>query len=364
MTAKDGGGSRHGLPAPLPPGERILWQGKPDWRMLARQTFHLRVLAAYFAALLLWRVVVAFENGGTLLDMLDAAMMVVGFALVAVGILSLIARAIARTSLYTVTDRRIILCIGVALEKTINIPFGSIVEGSVKTFADGSGNIRLRLKTGDVVPYLVLWPHVYPWRFGHPEPMLRAVPDANTVVETVARAISAVGPRAFPTEAKAGRAMADGGARPTAQPVAHPSRLPLVGALAMVVLCLVTVGAVRLGHQAEPQTAMATAEALRDLTFQDLGGDRIAILDADAGDTIAVIEPGQDGLVRSAMRGLERARSLGGIGPTEPYRLLRWDGGRVTLSDLRTDRHIALTSFRGSETSALARLVALADGPR
>ena len=39
----------------LEPGERILWQGVPDWRLLAIQVFHVRAIAIYFAVLLGWR---------------------------------------------------------------------------------------------------------------------------------------------------------------------------------------------------------------------------------------------------------------------------------------------------------------------
>ena len=42
-----------GLPEPLPRGERLLWQGRPDWRQLALHAFHVRKLAFYFAFMLL-----------------------------------------------------------------------------------------------------------------------------------------------------------------------------------------------------------------------------------------------------------------------------------------------------------------------
>ena len=41
-----------GLPERLPAGERILWQGAPDWRALALHAFHVRKLAIYFAAMM------------------------------------------------------------------------------------------------------------------------------------------------------------------------------------------------------------------------------------------------------------------------------------------------------------------------
>src|SRR3954462_13677540 len=45
-----------GLPAPLPAGETILWQGAPDWKSLARRAMRIRVLAVYFVLLFIWNV--------------------------------------------------------------------------------------------------------------------------------------------------------------------------------------------------------------------------------------------------------------------------------------------------------------------
>ncbi len=53
-----------GLPGDLPPGERILWQGKPDWRMLARTAFHTRIVAGYFVLLSVWAVADAVVESG------------------------------------------------------------------------------------------------------------------------------------------------------------------------------------------------------------------------------------------------------------------------------------------------------------
>ena len=41
----------HGLPAQLPEGERIVWQGSPCPVRLAKTAFHLRAVAIYFALL-------------------------------------------------------------------------------------------------------------------------------------------------------------------------------------------------------------------------------------------------------------------------------------------------------------------------
>ncbi|MEX7194519.1 hypothetical protein AB2C30_32370, partial [Pseudomonas aeruginosa] len=44
------------LPAPLPVGERVIWQGKPSLKGLALRSFHIREVAIYFGVLLAWRL--------------------------------------------------------------------------------------------------------------------------------------------------------------------------------------------------------------------------------------------------------------------------------------------------------------------
>ena len=46
------------LPAPLPVGERVIWQGKPTFKGLALRSFHIREVAIYFGLLLVVAAVV------------------------------------------------------------------------------------------------------------------------------------------------------------------------------------------------------------------------------------------------------------------------------------------------------------------
>ena len=52
----------HGLPKRLPPGEEVLWQGRPSWRSLARQVFRLRWLTFYFALLVVARITASYRS--------------------------------------------------------------------------------------------------------------------------------------------------------------------------------------------------------------------------------------------------------------------------------------------------------------
>ena len=45
-----------GLPAPLPPGETILWQGSPNWEILARRALRVRMVGMYFVILIAWGI--------------------------------------------------------------------------------------------------------------------------------------------------------------------------------------------------------------------------------------------------------------------------------------------------------------------
>ncbi|MEQ8967369.1 MAG: photosynthetic complex putative assembly protein PuhB [Azospirillaceae bacterium] len=179
-----------GLPEELPEGERILWQGAPAWRSLARNAFHLRALAIYFAILVGWGVIAALYDGASAAAAATGAARLGAVALVALALVGLFAWLTARTTVYTITNRRVVMRFGIALPMTINLPFRRVDGASVKHHRDGSGDIPLRLAGADRIAYLHLWPHVRPWRFSRTEPMLRGVPDASHVAEILASAVT------------------------------------------------------------------------------------------------------------------------------------------------------------------------------
>jgi hypothetical protein len=180
-----------GLPALLPPGETILWQGAPDWRSLARRAFHIRQLSAYFGVILLLRVVFSVSSGVPLVDAVWYTCYLLPFAAGAVGVLTVLAWLTARATIYTITNRRVVIRFGIALQMSLNLPFVMIPSAGLRAYDDGTGDIPLALQPGQRVAFLVVWPHVRPWRVAHTEPMLRCVPDAQRVAQTLARALAA-----------------------------------------------------------------------------------------------------------------------------------------------------------------------------
>jgi hypothetical protein len=172
-----------GLPALPPKGEHILWQGSPDWRVLAREVFHVRVVAAYFALLMLWRCGSSLVAGGDRHSAVMALLAPLPIALIGVGLLLMLARLSARSTVYTITNRRVVMRIGIALPTAINIPFKVIGGASLRVGHDGRGDIPLSLSGEERIAYSNLWPHVRPWRLTKPEPMLRGIPDVAKVAE-------------------------------------------------------------------------------------------------------------------------------------------------------------------------------------
>lgn len=177
-----------GLPGHLPPGEQIHWQGAPDWRAMAKSALHIRLIALYFAALALWAVL-----GG------DAGS-ALGIAALGSGAIALFAAflwGVQQTTVYTLTNRRLVLRIGVALNKCINIPLSEIARADLRVHANGHGDIVLTLQGPPRLGYLMLWPHARALRIVRPQPMLRAIPDAAAIAAMLfeaTRAVQAVAP--------------------------------------------------------------------------------------------------------------------------------------------------------------------------
>ena len=198
-----------GLPGKLPEGETILWQGAPSWWSLARRAFHVGEIAGYFVVLLAWSAMATYRDGGSAYDVARAGALVIGLASVAVGVLTLIAWGAAKTTMYTITNRRVAMRVGIALPICFNLPFAQIEAAGLKVNADGTGDIPLKLQGEQRIAYVVLWPHVRPWRLARAEPMLRTVPEASRVAQILGNALAAsAGQPAQAALSDAGRAIA------------------------------------------------------------------------------------------------------------------------------------------------------------
>jgi len=178
-----------GLPAPLPPGERLLWRGAPDWRVLARRSFHVGKLTAYFGVLIAWRAVSSLADGASLGTAAATTLWTVPLAALALGLITLLSWLVAANTVYTLTDRRVVMRVGVVLTVTFNLPLRRIETARLHALPGGAGDIALVLNAEDRIGYIHLWPHARPWHFARTEPMLRALPDAAAVAQLLADAL-------------------------------------------------------------------------------------------------------------------------------------------------------------------------------
>jgi len=170
-----------GLPEALPAGEHILWQGSPDWKMLAVDAFHVKRLAIYFSLMIALHAVMIWDESLGLLANLSELSVGAILASIALSLLVLTAWLSASTTIYTITNRRVVMRIGIVLTLTFNLPHRWIKTAQIRDQGEGFGEIALELKGDDRIAYLHLWPHARAWHIGQPQPALRCIANAKEV---------------------------------------------------------------------------------------------------------------------------------------------------------------------------------------
>jgi len=180
-----------GLPAHLPAGERLLWQGSPDWWSVARRVLHVRAITLYFGVLLLWRAASGWYDGQTAQQILSSCAWLLVLGIATLLFLLWVAHRVARSTIYSISSKRVVMRYGVALPVALNIPFAAVRNAALREYADGTGDIPLELATQQArVAYLHLWPHARPWKLTPAQPMLRGVPQASQAARILAEALA------------------------------------------------------------------------------------------------------------------------------------------------------------------------------
>ena len=172
-----------GLPSTLPEGETIVWQGTPDWKQLAVHAFHVRKIAIYFAMMVGIQLIHLWGDGLAGRELIVPIVVSSSLALLALALLTTCAWFAGKSSLYTFTNKRIVMRIGIVLTLTFNLPYRRIAGASAKDYADGCQDIALELYPEDRIGWAHLWPHQKAWHVQHPQPTLRCVPNGKEVSE-------------------------------------------------------------------------------------------------------------------------------------------------------------------------------------
>ena len=170
-----------GLPSTLPEDERIIWQGSPDWQQLAIHAFHVRKIAIYFAFMVCVQLINMLGDGLEGRDLWGPIVISSSLALLALALLTTCAWFAGKSSLYTFTNKRIVMRIGIVLTLTFNLPYRRIAGASSKDCQRGCQDIALELYPEDRIGWAHLWPHQKAWHVKHPQPTLRCVPKGEMV---------------------------------------------------------------------------------------------------------------------------------------------------------------------------------------
>jgi hypothetical protein len=219
-----------GLPDQLPEGEAVLWQGSPQWRRLAIEAFHVRSLALYFALMLAWRAGSVLADGGSAMQAIASLAWPLPLALTGLALISGLAWLSARTTVYTLTNRRVVMRLGIVLSITFNIPLRRIESASLHRDSGGVGDICLLIIEPQRIAYLHLWPHARPWQVKRTQPMLRSLADVKVPALLLADALRAsleLGQSQQAASASASPVPAQGGTGQAQRPGHSGGRLPL-----------------------------------------------------------------------------------------------------------------------------------------
>ena len=169
-----------GFPEALPASEKVLWQGSPCAWLIARRIFFLPYLFFYFLILSILALIFNSEVL-TLKDLFVKFLSYMSLGMFAIFLLIAMSYLVSSTTVYSITDKRVVMRIGIVLNLSLNIPYGKIETAERKVYPDKSGDISLKLIADNKIAYLHLWPHCRPWFFSAPLPRLSCLKDVEVV---------------------------------------------------------------------------------------------------------------------------------------------------------------------------------------
>lgn len=179
-----------GLPAKLPEGETILWSGAPEKWRLGHHVFHTRLIAAVFIILAVSSIFSGLNHGASALKITTTFVTLLATGAAIIGAAVLWGWLMAINTVYTVTDKRLVIRHGVTLPMAINIPYAKVANAAAKIRSDGSGDVSLSLLDGNRLALYAAWPHNRPWSWQGTAPAVRCVANAPAVARIVADALA------------------------------------------------------------------------------------------------------------------------------------------------------------------------------
>ena len=172
----------------IPDGESILWKGKPSlwgfsWNLFGLKwiTFYLSILSVVSIA----RFFASDFHTAFYIDFLPFFLSGIFASIILIGL----AAIQAYSTVYIITENRVIIKTGAALSFLIRMPFKKIKEVNLQKRGASIGTISFELFSKKRVPYVSCWPSVRPWKFKKTQPAfscVRSVDEVATILRKTA----------------------------------------------------------------------------------------------------------------------------------------------------------------------------------
>jgi hypothetical protein len=175
-----------GLPEALPEGESLIWQGRPTVGAMLKRVFFVPQLAVYFGLLIGGHTIYRLTESVPMAQVLGTLVWQFGLAAIVLLLLVWLARAYAKSILYTLTSGRLVIRSGVALPMMVNIPIEQIIAADLRVHRDGTGDILLRASADRQLYWVLLWPNVSAWYSRPVRPCLRGLSHPHLAAKAFA----------------------------------------------------------------------------------------------------------------------------------------------------------------------------------
>jgi putative photosynthetic complex assembly protein len=110
-------------------------------------------------------------------------------------------------------------------------------------------------------------------------------------------------------------------------------------------------------EEAVPSAQLPLVES-RDLRFVTGQDSSLSIIDAESNEVIVVLRGNSDGFIRGMVRALSHDRRMNADETSgAPYRLSLFANGRLTLTDLATNRELVINAFGPTNIASMGRLL-------
>ena len=164
----------------IPDGESILWKGRPSLWGFSWNLFGLKWITLYLSMLSIVSVARFFASDfytAFYVDFLPFFLSGIFASIILIGL----AATQTYSTVYIITENRVIIKTGAALSFLISMPFKKIKEVNLQKRGASIGTISFELLSEKRVPYISCWPSVRPWKFKRTQPAFSCIGSVDEV---------------------------------------------------------------------------------------------------------------------------------------------------------------------------------------